>query len=137
MRRIGERAPRREGKRESGGPFKLKVPDGPSGLYEFSVWIGSNRTSVPFAVQAEETAPILVVLPFITWYGSDGLDDDRDGVPNTLARGRPAAYPKLMQQGLPERFTEDTAALLAFLDRQDVALRRDDGPRARRPAAAG
>ncbi len=121
MRRIGERAPRREGKRESGGPFKLKVPDGPSGLYEFSVWIGSNRTSVPFAVQAAETAPILVVLPFITWYGSDGLDDDRDGVPNTLGRGRPAAYPKLMQQGLPERFTEDTAALLAFLDRQNVA----------------
>ncbi|HYI18119.1 MAG TPA: FlgD immunoglobulin-like domain containing protein [Solirubrobacteraceae bacterium] len=120
MRRIGERAPRREGERASGGPFKLKVPDGPSGLYEFSVRIGSNRTSVPFAVQAEETAPILVVLPFITWYGSDGLDDDRDGIPNTLARDRPVAYPKLMQQGLPERFTEDTAALLAFLDRQDV-----------------
>ena len=120
MRRIGERAPRRTGRRESGGPLRLRVPDGPSGLYELTVAIGANRTSVPFAVQAEEPEAILVVLPFATWFGSDGLDDDRDGVPNTLAGGGPAAYPKLMQHGLPDRFTEDTAAVLAFLDRQRI-----------------
>lgn len=120
MRRIGERKPRRTGERERGGVLRLKAPEGSSGLYEFSVWIGQNRTSVPFAVQDAVPEPILVVLPAATWYGQDGLDDDRDGVPNTLERGGPVAYPKLMQGGLPDRFTEDTAALLAFLDRQNV-----------------
>ena len=120
MRRIGERKPRRTGERDAGGVLRLKVPEGSSGLYEFSVWIGQNRTSVPFAVQDDVPEPILVVLPAATWFGQDGLDDDRDGVPNTLDRGGPAAYPKLMQNGLPDRFTEDTAALLAFLDRQRV-----------------
>jgi len=120
MRRIGERKPRRTGERDAGGVLRLKVPEGSSGLYEFSVWIGQNRTSVPFAVQDDVPEPILVVLPAATWFGQDGLDDDRDGVPNTLDRGGPAVYPKLMQNGLPDRFTEDTAALLAFLDRQRV-----------------
>jgi hypothetical protein len=120
MRRIGERKPRRTGERDSGGVLRLKVPDGSSGLYEFSVRIGQNRTSVPFAVQDAVPEPILVVLPMGTWFGQDGLDDDRDGVPDTLDRGSTVAYPKLMQHGMPDRFTEDTAALLAFLDRQGI-----------------
>ena len=120
MRRIGERKPRRTGERDAGGVLRLEVPEGSSGLYEFAVWIGRNRTSVPFAVQDAVPEPILVVLPAATWYGQDGLDDDRDGVPNTLERSRPVAYPKLMQGGMPDRFTEETAALLAFLDPQGI-----------------
>ena len=77
-----------------GGVLRLKVPEGSSGLYEFSVWIGQNRTSVPFAVQDAVPEPILVVLPAATWFGQDGLDDDRDGVPNTLERGRPGRLPE-------------------------------------------
>ena len=95
------------------------MPDGPSGLYESPSGSASNRTSVPFAVQSEEAAPILVVLPFITWFGSDGLDDDRDGVPNTLGRGA-RRLPEADAAGPPRALHGGHGALLAFLDRQDV-----------------
>jgi hypothetical protein len=75
---------------------------------------------VPFAVQDSTAAPILVVLPAITWFGRDTLDDDRDGLPNTLENGGSAAYPRLLAGGLPEGFSDQVAPLLAFLDRQKV-----------------
>ena len=63
---------------------------------------------------------MLVVVPALTWFGEDGLDDNRDGIPDLLARGEPVSYPKLMAHGLPDGFTDDTAALLAFLDAQKI-----------------
>ena len=75
---------------------------------------------MPFAVQDATAAPILVVLPAITWFGADTLDDDRDGLPNTLENGSSAAYPRLLAGGLPEGFSDQVAPLLAFLDRQKV-----------------
>ena len=81
---------------------------------------GSDFTRVPFAVQDSEPAPILVVLPGITWFGRDQLDDDRDGLPNTLDNGGPADYPRLLASGLPRGFTAQVAPMLAFLDRQRI-----------------
>ena len=112
-------AHRLQGDRESGGEIKVRAPEGDSGVYVLRVRAGKDVTAVPFAVRGEETAPILVVLPAITWFGSDPLDDDRDGIPNTLERGGPADYPRLLAGGLPAGFG-DVAALLAFFDEQHV-----------------
>jgi hypothetical protein len=89
-------------------------------VYVLDVRAGDDSTRVPFAVQGERPAPILVVLPAITWFGGDTLDDDRDGFPNTLENGSSADYPRLLAGGLPDRFSDHVAPLLAFLDRQRV-----------------
>ncbi len=120
MYRVGEAKPRRKGRRSSGGELKLRAPRGTSGLYVLDVRTAKRSAMVPFAVQDDSAAPILVVLPAITWFGRDTLDDDRDGLPNTLENGSAAAYPRLLAEGLPEGFSDQVAPLLAFLDRQQV-----------------
>jgi hypothetical protein len=118
--RVGEAKPRRKGRKPSGGELKLRAPRDSSGLYVLNVRTAKRSTSVPFAVQDSTPAPILVVLPAITWFGRDTLDDDRDGLPNTLENGSSAAYPRLLADGLPYGFGDRVAPLLAFLDRQKV-----------------
>jgi len=120
MFRAGEPKARRKGRRSSGGELKLRTPRGASGLYVLDVRTNRRTTRVPFAVQDASTAPLLVVLPAITWFGLDTLDDDRDGLPNTLANGSAAAYPRLLADGLPDGFTQQVAPLLAFLDGQGI-----------------
>ena len=118
--RVGESKPASKGRKASGGELKLRAPRGPTGLYVLNVRTAKRSATVPFAVQDSTPAPILVVLPAITWFGSDTLDDDRDGLPNTLENGGSAAYPRLLADGLPAGFTDQVAPLLAFLDRQKV-----------------
>ena len=118
--RVGETKPRSKGRKASGGELKVRAPQGSSGLYVLDVRTAKRSTSVPFAVQDATAAPILVVLPAVTWFGADTLDDDRDGLPNTLENGSSAAYPRLLAGGLPDGFSDQVAPLLAFLDRQKV-----------------
>jgi hypothetical protein len=120
MFRIGQPKPVRKGRRASGGEIKLRAPRAASGLYVLDVRTAKRSTAVPFAVQDGTPAPILVVLPAITWFGRDTLDDDRDGLPNTLESGGSAAYPRLLAGGLPQGFSDQVAPLLTFLDRQKV-----------------
>ena len=119
-RRARRQEPPRKGRKPSGGELTVRAPEGPSGVYVLRVKSGSHATTVPFAVQGERAAPILVVLPAATWFGRDTLDDDRDGLPNTLENGSAAAYPRLLAGGLPSGFGTDVAALLAFLDEQKI-----------------
>ena len=118
--RVGEAKPRSKGRKPSGGELKVRAPQGSSGLYVLDVRTAKRSTSVPFAVQDATAAPILVVLPAVTWFGGDTFDDDRDGLPNTLENGSSAAYPRLLAGGLPDGFSDQVAPLLAFLDRQKV-----------------
>jgi hypothetical protein len=118
--RVGETKPRRKGRKASGGELKVRAPRGSSGLYVLNVRTAKRSATVPFAVQDATTAPILVVLPAVTWFGRDTLDDDRDGLPNTLENGSSADYPRLLAAGLPEGFSDQVAPLLAFLDGQKV-----------------
>jgi hypothetical protein len=120
MFRVGQEKPVRKGRRATGGEIRLRAPEGASGLYVLDVRTAKRSTAVPFAVQDATPAPILVVLPAITWFGRDTLDDDRDGLPNTLESGGSAAYPRLLAGGLPAGFSDQVAPLLAFLDRQKV-----------------
>jgi hypothetical protein len=74
----------------------------------------------------------------MTWLGVDKVDDDGDGLPNTLETGGPVQWPRVLTQGLPSSFETDTAPLLVFLDRArirydlttDLALARSRDPRA-------
>ena len=120
VRRIGAPRPVSRGRKRRGGALSVTAPAGPSGVYLLALRAGSDTTQVPFAVQDAEPAPILVVLPAVTWFGHDELDDDRDGLPNTLVNGGPAGYPRLLASGLPAGFAGQIAPLLVFLDRQHI-----------------
>jgi hypothetical protein len=74
-------------------------------------------------VQAEQRSSVLVVVPTISWLGSDKVDDRPfDGIPNTLANGGTVRWPRVFvgQDGLPAGFASDIAPLLVFLDRRRI-----------------
>jgi hypothetical protein len=125
----------REGARE---PVDLTAPSGNSGLYVLEVFIGAQKSAVPVLVQSRQRARMLVVVPATTWIGTDDVDDDHDGVPNTLESGTPVSWPRVMEHGLPADLFEHVAPLLVHLDRahirydltSDLDLALSRGPRA-------
>jgi hypothetical protein len=87
-----------------------------AGLYVLSLRSGGHRTEVPLVAHAATPGPhVLVVLPALTWQGLNPVDDDGDGVPDTLLNGGPVRLTRPLADGLPPGFT-DEAALLAYLD---------------------
>jgi hypothetical protein len=142
VRRPGARRPVKRGRVEPGGarPLAFRAPRGRSGLYMLRLRAGSSSTSVPFLVQARERADILVVVPAITWLGTDPVDDPPfDGFPNTLERGGPVRWPRVLSGGgVPQGLRSQVAPLLVFLDRarlrydltSDLDLALSTGPRA-------
>jgi flagellar hook capping protein FlgD len=134
LRRVGggvEAAGRGRGPR-----LRVRVPGGRSGAYELTVGANAHHTTVPFAVRDPSRRRVLVVLPALRWLGSDPVDDDGDGVPNTLDRGQPAPLRRVLA-GLPAGFRAGEGRLLAHLDRRvrrydlttDAALALGRGPR--------
>jgi len=117
--------------------LRVAVPPRVAGLYELSLRSGSHQTTVPLVVNATRPRPasILVVLPALTWQGENPVDDDGDGVPNTLLDGGPIHLARPLVNGLPAGFA-DEAAFLSFLTRShlgydlttDLGLIDDIGP---------
>ena len=146
IRRVGGKRPVRRGKVAAGaeGPLRLRAPRGKSGLYLVELQSGRRRTEVPFLVQARERATMLVVVPAITWLGTDPVDDPplRDGMPDTLDRagGGRVRWPRVFasEDGKPAGFSTQVAPLLRYLDRNrirydltsDLDLALTDSPRA-------
>jgi hypothetical protein len=140
IRRVGSPTLIRRGRGAPGRTLSVRAPGGASGAYLLQLSSGRSRASVPFLVQAAQRAPLLVVVPAITWLGVDKVDDDRDGLPNTLDAGGPVQWPRVIagDHGLPATFADQTAPLLVFLDRarirydltSDIALARSGDPRA-------
>jgi hypothetical protein len=137
VRRVGGRKVE-EGRAAAGKrTLVLRSPRGASGVYLLQVRSGSSRTRVPFLVQSSERSKLLVVVPTASWLGVDKIDDDRDGLPNTLEGGGPVEWPRAYTR-LPPALAADTAPLLIFLDRagikydltSDIALARADAPTA-------
>jgi FlgD Ig-like domain/N,N-dimethylformamidase beta subunit-like, C-terminal len=137
VRRVGGRKVE-EGRAAAGKrTLVLRSPRGASGVYLLQVRSGSSRTRVPFLVQSRERSKLLVVVPTASWLGVDKIDDDHDGLPNTLEGGGPVEWPRAYTR-LPPALAADTAPLLIFLDRagikydltSDIALARSDEPTA-------
>ncbi len=76
-----------------------------------------------------------MILPALTWQGQNPVDQDGDGIPNTLDAGEPVSLARPFANGVPAGFS-DEAALLAYLDSahlqyqltSDVALISGTGP---------
>ncbi|MGI8428575.1 MAG: hypothetical protein ACR2OB_04570 [Solirubrobacteraceae bacterium] len=126
LARAGSRASIVKGSaRGSAGALRVRLPARMAGLYELSIRSGSQRTAVPVVADAA-SAPIhaararsprvLVVLPALTWQGLNPVDDDHDGIPNTLDGGGPILLHRPLADGLPTDLAGE-AALLAYLDR--------------------
>jgi hypothetical protein len=146
LRRVG--GPRQPIRRGTGTRpiLRVRMPRGDSHAYLLQVATRTRRTRVPVAVQARKpiagTAAkprgVLVVLPMITWQGRNPVDDDGDGLPNTLDRRVASRLGRvLVRDGLPEGFAVHEAPVLTFLDRSgrrydlttDVALSGGRGPK--------
>ena len=138
VRRIGASRPI---KRAAAAPGRTLpcARRGVSGAYLLSVRSGRYSARVPFLVQAQERAKLLVVAPMLSWLGVDKVDDDGDGLPNTLENGGPVQWPRVLTAaGAAAAFETETAPLLVFLDRarirydltSDLALARSRDPRA-------
>jgi hypothetical protein len=140
IRRVGATRPIRKGSGAPGRQLTVRAPGGVTGAYLLQVRSGRYSARVPFLVQAPERARLLVVVPAITWIGVDKVDDDGDGLPDTLETGGPVRWPRVIagDRGLPAGFSDQTAPLLVFLDRarirydltSDIALSRSNDPRA-------
>jgi hypothetical protein len=116
--------------------LRVRIPAAGAGLYELAVRSGPHRTLVPLvAARRNPGARMLVVLPALTWQGENPVDDNHDGIPDTLARGGPVNLLRPLANGLPAGY-EDEAAFLAYLDKAhlgydlttDLALAAGGGP---------
>jgi hypothetical protein len=122
VRRVGETTIRRRGL-ASGPRLAFRAPDAPSGAYLLELRTGRWHTTVPFLVQAERRSSVLVVVPAISWLGTDKVDDPPfDGIPNTLGTGDSVRWPRVFagEDGLPAGFADEVAPLLVFLDRRRI-----------------
>ncbi len=139
LRRVGTRRPVLRGREAAGQPVEFRAPAGDSGLYVLELTAGKqSTTAVPLAVQSRRRANMLVVVPVMSWLGTDEVDQDGDGVPNTLPSNRPVNWPRVLAGGLPDDLLQHTAPLLVHLDRArirydittDLDLALSTGPRA-------
>src|SRR5690606_21947124 len=136
LRRVGNPVPYVRSRRATGGELTRAMPAEESGLLLFEAHTRTHSTQVPIVVDDRRDNPVLVVLPATTWQGRNQLDDDGDGLPNTLDRGVSVELERVFAQGLPRGMTENEAPLMAALDRQpgrydvttDVALALGVGP---------
>jgi N,N-dimethylformamidase beta subunit-like protein len=122
VRRVGDSAVRKRGT-ETAAVLAFRAPTGPSGVYLLELRSGRWHTTVPFLVQAETRSSVLVVVPAVTWLGTDKVDDRPfDGLPNTLTDGGEVRWPRPFAgtDGLPAGFASQIAPLLVFLDRQRI-----------------
>ena len=84
----------REGARE---PVDLTAPSGDSGLYVLEVAVGTQTSAVPMLVQSRERARMLVVVPTITWIGTDdGRRGPRRRAQHARRPARRCSWPRVM-----------------------------------------
>lgn len=97
----------------------LQAPGGISGLYWLGVSSGAYSEAVPFTVQDTIHQKVLVVVPMISWLGTDTADEDADGLPDTLTSGAAVPRERIFTAAPPDVATQ-VAPVLAFLDRNHL-----------------
>lgn len=105
--------------------LRVRAPRRPSGVYLLELRAGGRRAKVPIAVSGPGRQRVLLVLPHVSWQGVNPVDDDGDGLPNTLTARRPGtARPGPVRiarpfagRGEPPGFARHESPLLRLLDR--------------------
>jgi hypothetical protein len=136
LRRVGSRAISKHGSGTRSRVVRFAAPSGKSGLYLFEAHTSTRRTAAPVVIRSTQQRDVLVVLPVTTWQGSNPVDDDGDGRPDTLTAGLAVRMNQPYVRGLPPQIRRHEALLLQQLDRTgrrydlttDVALARGTGP---------
>jgi hypothetical protein len=114
LRRSGARKALAAGSSRSSA-LKVPLPRSRAGLFELTLRSGPHVTTVPLVARAARRARVLVVLPALTWQGLDRVDDNGDGIPDTLRGGYPIDLARPLVDGLPSGFAAE-AGLLSYLD---------------------
>ena len=120
LRRLGTVRPVARGKVKPKQPLRLTAPAGNSGVYILNLAAGTHTTRIPILVQSRERARMLVVLPTMTWTGTQPVDEDHDGVLNTFTTGAPISWPRVQPHDLPADLLKNVAPVLRLLDRARV-----------------
>ena len=120
LRRVGTTKPVANGREGPRQPVELTAPGGDSGLYVLELTAGRHQTAVPVMVQSRERAIMLVAVPALTWAATAQVDEDADGMANTLDGGNRVTWPRVFDDGLPEDLLRRVAPLLVQLDRAKV-----------------
>ncbi|HVE67881.1 MAG TPA: N,N-dimethylformamidase beta subunit family domain-containing protein [Solirubrobacteraceae bacterium] len=98
--------------------LRVRIPRRPSGVYLLELRAGGRRAKVPIAVTGPGRQRVLLVLPLVSWQGLNPVDDDGDGLPNTLSRGGPVRLARpFAGRGEPPGFARHESPLLRLLDR--------------------
>ena len=108
------------------------------GVYSLVVAGAGHRATAPIAVRAGTPAPVLVVLPAITWQGRNPYDGDRDGFAETLDNSPSVGTDRPFADGRPPAGLRGARGAAHALPRP-ARLRPDHRPRAgarRGPQAA-
>jgi len=118
----------------SSSQLQTELPGSGPGLYVLGVHAGGDEASLPL-VAAGNRAPVLIVLPTLTWQGENAIDETGNGFPDTLVGGQEIELERPLVGGLPAGFT-DVADLLRYLRQKhmrfqlttDIALAQGIGP---------
>ncbi len=119
-----------------GARLRVRIPRQQSGVDVLTLATDGDRTQVPIVVPGKAQHSVLVVLPALTWEGENRVDDDGNGMPNTLGGGGPVSLGRPFADGLPVGLQTQQDPLLRFLDANllrydlttDVALATATGP---------
>jgi hypothetical protein len=100
--------------------LRVGLPHGHPGMYALTLRTGTHSTTVPLVASGPGDAPVLVVLPSLTWDGLAPVDETGDGLPSTLAAGDAVRVPRFLAAGMPAG-AADEAEVLAALGRAHVS----------------
>jgi len=127
-----------ESGRGRGPALKLRLPRRSGGLLLLAVAANGSRLVIPVAVNRTRS-PVLVILPAIRWQGVAPVDQDGDGLVDTLPNGRPVTLSRMVPSirggldGLATRVVPLAAELARMPQRvaytTDAALAQGRGPR--------
>jgi hypothetical protein len=103
-----------------GRTIAVRIPrDWDSDVYSLHANAGNRTATWPLVVSNPGgAAPVLVVVPAMTWQGQNPVESNRDGWPDTLDAGDDVPLARSFFAGRPPRsIATDTAKTLEFLGR--------------------
>lgn len=119
--------------------LRVRLPSDHAAIYGVALQSDGHHTVVPVVASATGHAAfthVLVVLPALSWQGTNPVDDTGDGLPSTLSAGDEISLNRPLAGGLPRDLAAEQA-LISYLDRNhlyyqlttDVGLADGVGPR--------